>query len=138
MKHIAVAAAIAGAATLGLYGCATTGNNVVASQLQTFQIGTTTRAEVEKVLGKPTFERVTPDGLRLLSYVWVDPDIRPASFRFINEGPTAGVDAVSRSAGFFFDDKGVLFDYLGNQREFGTSRDSVQQRTFAQGISEGK
>jgi hypothetical protein len=134
MKHIAIAAAVA--AALGLAGCGTTGNNVVADQLKGVQIGTTTRADIEKLLGKPTFERKTPDGLQLLSYVWVDPDIRPASFYFINEGPTAGVDAVSRSAGFFFDEKGVLFDYLGSQRNFGTGIDSVQRRTFAQGISE--
>jgi hypothetical protein len=133
MKKTAIAIAFAG---LALAGCGTTGTNVVADQLKGVEIGKTTRADIEAKLGKPTFERKTPDGLQLLSYVWVDPDIRTASFYFINEGPTAGVDAVSRSAGFFFDEKGVLFDMLGSQREFGTGVDSKQQRTFHAGISE--
>jgi hypothetical protein len=114
----------------GLAGCASTGNNVTAEQMQGIERGKTTRAEVEAKLGKPTFERLTPDGLTMIFYVHVDPDIRPASFRFINEGPTAGVDAMSRSAGFFFDDKGVLFDVMGSERRFGTSMESVQKRTF--------
>src|SRR5512147_629215 len=103
MKKTATAIA-AVCCVLGLGACSTTGTNVVASQLDGVQIGATTRAQIEAKLGKPTFERVTPDGLQMLSYVWVDPDIRTASFYFINEGPTAGVDAVSRSAGFFFDE----------------------------------
>ncbi len=126
--RIATIAAIVLAA--GLAGCGTTGNNVLPDQVTGFQIGVTTRAQVEEKLGKPTFVRSTPDGLSMLSYVWVDPDIRPASFYFINEGPTAGVDAVSRSAGFFFDQQGILFDYTGNERTYGTGVDSVQKRTF--------
>lgn len=133
MKKTAIAIVLAG---LALGGCGTTGTNVVADQLKGVEIGKTTRADIEAKLGKPTFERRTPDGLQMLSYVWVDPDIRTASFYLINEGPTAGVDAVSRSTGFFFDEKGVLFDYLGSERIFGTSVTSSQQRTFAAGISQ--
>jgi hypothetical protein len=113
-----------------LAGCASTGQNVTVEQMQGIEVGKSTRADVEAKLGKPTFMRTTPDGYSMLSYVFVDPDIRPASFRFINEGPTAGVDATSRSAGFFFDTKGVLFDVLGSERRFGTSIESVQKRTF--------
>ncbi len=114
----------------GLAGCASTGNNVTVEQMQGIERGKSTRADVEAKLGKATFERVTPDGLAMLSYVYVAPTIRPASFRFINEGATAGVDAISRSAGFIFDDKGILFDVLGSERRFGTSMESVQKRTF--------
>lgn len=114
----------------GLAGCASTGHDVTAEQVNDILIGKSTRTEVEAKLGKATFERATPDGYSMLFYVLVDPDIRPASFRFINEGPTAGVDAKSRSAGFFFDKDGVLFDVLGSERMFGTSVESVQKRTF--------
>jgi hypothetical protein len=127
MNRTAIAALVLAA---GLAGCTTTGHNVTADQVKDLQIGKTTRADVEAKLGKATFERVMPDGLQMLVYVFVDPDIRPASFAFINEGPTAGVDGLSRSAGFFFDEKGTLFDLRGSERQFGTGIDSVQKRTF--------
>jgi hypothetical protein len=125
-----IAIAVAAVLAIGLAGCGTTGHNVTAEQVKDITIGKTTRADIEAKLGKATFERVTPDGLQMLSYVFVDPDIRPASFAFINEGPTAGVDGLSRSAGFFFDEKGTLFDMRGSERMFGTGIDSVQKRTF--------
>lgn len=125
MRLAALLAAAAFAA-----GCSTTGHNVTADQVKEITVGKSTRADVEAKLGKATFERTTPDGYSMLSYVFVDPDIRPASFALINEGPTAGVDAKSRSAGFFFDRQGVLFDVLGSERLFGTGVESVQKRTF--------
>jgi hypothetical protein len=117
------------AVVAALAGCAT-GNNVVKSQLDGLELGKSTRADVEAKLGKPTFDRRTPDGTSSINYVWVDPHTRTASFFLINEGPTAGVDATSRSAGFFFDEKGVLIDMLGRQRVFGTGTDTVSTPTF--------
>ncbi len=112
-----------------LAGCAT-GTNVVKEQVAPLEVGKSTRADVAAALGTPTFDRRTPDGTSVFSYVWVDPKVRRPSFYGINEGPTAGVNATSRSAGFFFDEKGVLIDVLGSQRQFGTGTNNVSTPTF--------
>lgn len=116
-------------AALALSGCAT-GTNVVQSQLAGVEKGKTTRAEIEARLGRPTFVVATTDGMTMLSYVYVDPRIRRKSFAAAALGSQAGVDATTRAAAFYFDDKGTLTDYQGRERRYGTGLEVVGTQIF--------
>jgi hypothetical protein len=116
-------------AAFSLAGCAT-GTDVVESQFAGVEKGKTTRAEIEARLGTPTFVVATTDGMTMLSYVYVDPRIRRKSFAPAALGTRAGVDAITRAAAFYFDDKGTLTDYQGRERRYGTGLEVDGTRIF--------
>lgn len=66
--------------TLSMGGCVSAGIDVNREQLKAFQVGKTTRSEIEAALGRPNIVRNISDGTTVLVYQHVDVRVRGETF----------------------------------------------------------
>lgn len=94
-----------------LLGCASSGKQIKAEQLQSFEKGRTTLPEVISCLGQPTSKTTTIDGHVVICYNYVQASARPESFIPIVGLFAGGVDSRSNNVTMTFDQQGVLQGY---------------------------
>jgi hypothetical protein len=98
----------AAAAALLLSGCASSGTKVSEQQVQAFQKGTSTRAQVVAALGAPTSTLVQSDGTRIDVYMHIQASANAASFVPIVGLFAGGATGSTDSATFTYDAAGTL------------------------------
>lgn len=103
-----------------LIGCVATGVQVTNEQAASFQKGTSTQADVEARLGRPTTTSILPNGERYVSYTYVRAQARASSFIPIVGPLVGGADSTSTVVLFRFSPDGKLIDYTSTSSQFGT------------------
>ena len=84
------------------------------------QSGRTTYTEVVDTLGQPTSQTVNSDGIRSISYVYAQAQVRPATLIPFVGMFVGGADSRSNFVIMQFDGRGVLTDYSSSTSQFGT------------------
>lgn len=107
MKFTSLACTAVAVALL-LSGCVSSGTKVSEQQVQSFQKGTATRAQVIAALGAPTSTLVQNDGSRIDVYMHIQASANTASFVPIVGLFAGGAKGTSDSATFTYDGAGIL------------------------------
>lgn len=105
-----------------LVGCAASGVQVTQEDIDEFEPGRTTYAEVTQQLGPPTTESFNSDGSRQAIYAYSEMSIRPETFIPYVGGLVGGADRKANSVVFNFDQQGRLQNYSGSGTAVGTAR----------------
>lgn len=103
-----------------LGGCATTGVQVDANKLMTFEKGRTTRVEIEAALGRPMVVQTMPDGKSMLSYHYAHAQVRPETFLPFVGGLVGGTDVRVNAVTIFLDAQGRYESAMTTDSEYGT------------------
>lgn len=101
-------------------GCAASGVQVSEQQMQSFQVGRSTYAEVVTALGEPTSNTVSSTGERMAIYSYAAVQSRPQNFIPYIGPLVAGYDTKSSAVVFRFDHRGVLAGTSSTQSGMGT------------------
>ena len=118
---------IAIAAMLTLAGCATSGREISANQMNAMEKGKTTYSEVVQRLGKPTVDTVAADGNRTTLYNFSKAGIKGATFVPIVGLFAGGMNVSGSSVTFNFDPAGVLKDYSTSTTNFDTKNGGARK-----------
>lgn len=97
--------------TLALCACASTGTQVLESQLAQFQKGVTTQADVERQLGAPQSNTLESDGTRSIAYVYTRAQAKGATFIPIVGLFAGGATGNTNVVTFKFGTDGKLLEY---------------------------
>lgn len=116
-RMIVIATAMA---ALTLSGCMTSGVQVSESQLNQFERGVTTEADVVHALGKPT-SVATSDGIRVVSYGGMHAQARPESFIPFVGAFVGGADATVSVVSFTFGLDGKLTNMSSQHSDVGST-----------------
>jgi hypothetical protein len=91
--------------------CASTGTKIETAQIQQFQKGVTTYADVVAAVGEPTSTVTDSDGKKTAVYKYAQSKIRPESFIPYVNLVAGGADVKSTAVAFRFDASDRLIDY---------------------------
>lgn len=100
--------------------CASAGVQVKREQVQDFQKGKTTWAEMVQRLGNPTSVAMSSDGTRVATYVYTHVQARASSFIPVVGVFAGGADQHTNTAIFRFDPAGQLIDYTMSEGNIGS------------------
>ena len=115
MKNLAILACAA-----ILAGCVASGVRVTEEQARQFERGKSTYTEVLTKLGQPNSTVALSNGMRVISYSYVEAAARPATFIPIIGPLVGGADARSNVVTFTFDAQGVLTNYTAAVSQSGS------------------
>lgn len=96
-------------------GCVSSGTQVKDAQLDQFQKGVTTEADVTKALGPAQSVSRTSDGKRILVYVGTHAQAKASSFIPVVGLFTGGATAHVTTVSFTFGPDGKLADYTSSE-----------------------
>jgi outer membrane protein assembly factor BamE (lipoprotein component of BamABCDE complex) len=103
-----------------LAGCTAAGVKVTEDQARQFERGKSTYTEVVGKLGQPSSSVALANGMRVISYSYVEASARPATFIPIVGPLVGGADARSNVVTFMFDASGVLTNYTAASSQTGS------------------
>jgi outer membrane protein assembly factor BamE (lipoprotein component of BamABCDE complex) len=101
----------------GLAGCASVGKPIDQTKVQQIEKGKTTRAEVDKLLGKPTSITMTTSGEISYTYMFSRSDPKPANFIPVVGLFAGGSVGHGETVIIIFDGHSVVKDYLAGQTQ---------------------
>jgi hypothetical protein len=93
---------------IGISGCASAGREFDQAQVDHFQTGHTTEAEVISTMGQPNAYSSGLAGQHVLIYTYAHTQVRAATFVPVVGMFAGGADTASQSASFTFSANGVL------------------------------
>ncbi|HEX9465470.1 MAG TPA: hypothetical protein VGB82_22940 [Alphaproteobacteria bacterium] len=103
-----------------LFGCVASGVRVTEDQVKQFERGKSTYDEVIAKLGQPNHTMTLGNGMRVVTYSYVEAAARPATFIPIVGPLVGGADARSNGASFTFDPRGILITYTISSSQTGS------------------
>lgn len=113
-------ALVATVLVLMLAGCAASGVRVTEDQARQFERGKSTYTDVVGKLGQPNSSVALANGMRVISYAYVEAAARPATFIPIVGPLVGGADARSNVVTFTFSPDGVLTNYTASSSQTGS------------------
>lgn len=109
-----------GCACVFLLGCAASGVQVKEEQLNQFEVGKATVADVVRALGQPNQNVLMSDGSRMLIYSYAEVQTRPETFIPFAGAFVGGADVRTNTAMLRFDQSGSLLSKSASSGGTGT------------------
>jgi outer membrane protein assembly factor BamE (lipoprotein component of BamABCDE complex) len=101
-------------------GCVASGVQVTEDQAKQFEKGKATYQDVVAKLGQPNSTLMMGNGMRFISYSYVEAAARPATFIPIVGAFVGGADSRSNVVTFTFDDQGILTNFMAVSSQHGS------------------
>ncbi|WP_419307278.1 outer membrane protein assembly factor BamE domain-containing protein [Chromohalobacter israelensis] len=99
---------------LSVVGCASYGKKIDANTIKQIEKGKTTEAQIVAMLGSPMSVGVTPDGEKILMYMYTKSQAKASTFIPVVGAFVGGADTKTQTLQIWIDENGVVSTYAYN------------------------